>query len=259
LKQYLLTAGPTPVPERVLLALARPMLYHRAPAFTECLKETQEGLKWLFQTRQIVLQLAGSGTLAMEAAVSNFLRRGEKALVIRGGKFGERWAKITQAYGIETVTVDVEWGKGVDPLAVAAALDQDPGIRAVSTRLPPAEDHSRGRHIRNRPNAGSGSGVRLASSSARPSTVRVSAGSMIPSSHSRAVEWYGLPWCSYCSRIGALNACSASSDHASPRTASWSRFTVESTDAACSPPITEMRAFGHIQRKLGPKARPHMP
>jgi aspartate aminotransferase-like enzyme len=131
LKQYLLTAGPTPVPERVLLALARPMLYHRAPAFTECLKETQEGLKWLFQTRQIVLQLAGSGTLAMEAAVSNFLRRGEKALVVRGGKFGERWAKITQAYGIETVTVDVEWGKGVDPQAVAAALDQDPGIRAV--------------------------------------------------------------------------------------------------------------------------------
>jgi len=131
LKQYLLTAGPTPVPERVLLALARPMLYHRAPAFTECLKETQEGLKWLFQTRQIVLQLAGSGTLAMEAAVSNFLRTGDKALVIRGGKFGERWAKITQAFGIETVTVDVEWGKGVDPAAVAAALDKDPDIRAV--------------------------------------------------------------------------------------------------------------------------------
>jgi aspartate aminotransferase-like enzyme len=131
LKQYLLTAGPTPVPERVLLALARPMLYHRAPAFTECLKETQDGLRWLFQTRQIVLQLAGSGTLAMEAAVSNFLCRGEKALVIRGGKFGERWAKITRAYGIETVTVDVEWGKGVDPLAVAAALDRDAGIRAV--------------------------------------------------------------------------------------------------------------------------------
>jgi aspartate aminotransferase-like enzyme len=95
------------------------------------LKETQEGLKWLFQTRQIVLQLAGSGTLAMEAAVSNFLRQGEKALVIRGGKFGERWAKIIQAYGIETVTVDVEWGKGVDPAAVAAALDKDPAIRAV--------------------------------------------------------------------------------------------------------------------------------
>ena len=43
MKEYLLTAGPTPVPERVLLAMARPMLYHRAPAFTECLKETRRG------------------------------------------------------------------------------------------------------------------------------------------------------------------------------------------------------------------------
>jgi len=107
------------------------MLYHRAPAFTECLKETQDGLKWLFQTRQIVLQLAGSGTLAMEAAVSNFLRQGDKVLVIRGGKFGERWAKIAQAYGLEVVSIEVEWGKGVDPLVVAAALDKAPEIRAV--------------------------------------------------------------------------------------------------------------------------------
>jgi len=65
--------------------------------------------------------------------------------------------------------------------------------------------------MRNRPNRGSGNGVRLASSSAIASTVRVSAGSMIPSSHSRAVEWYGLPWCSYCSRMGARKACSAAS------------------------------------------------
>lgn len=111
--------------------MARPVLYHRAPAFTECFKETQEGLKWLFQTKQIVLQLAGSGTLAMEAAVCNFLRHGDKALVIRGGKFGERWGKIAQAYGIETVNVDVEWGKSVDPAVVAEALDRDPAIRAV--------------------------------------------------------------------------------------------------------------------------------
>src|SRR4051812_3900771 len=62
MKEYLLTAGPTPVPERVLLAMARPVLYHRAPAFTECLKEVQEGLRWLLQTKQLPLLLAGSGT-----------------------------------------------------------------------------------------------------------------------------------------------------------------------------------------------------
>jgi aspartate aminotransferase-like enzyme len=131
MKEYLLTAGPTPVPERVLLAMARPMLYHRAPAFAECLKEVQEGLRWVIQTKQLPLLLAGSGTVAMDAAVCNFLRTGDKAVVIRGGKFGERWGKICQAYGIECVFVDVEWGKGVDPKDVAEAIEKNPGVRAV--------------------------------------------------------------------------------------------------------------------------------
>jgi aspartate aminotransferase-like enzyme len=73
MKEYLMTAGPTPVPERILQAMSGPMLYHRAPAFTECLNETAEGLRWLFQTRSPVLQLAGSGTAAMDASVANFL------------------------------------------------------------------------------------------------------------------------------------------------------------------------------------------
>jgi len=131
MKEYLLTAGPTPVPERVLLAMARPMLYHRAPAFTECLKEAQDGLKWLIQTKQLPMVLAGSGTVGMDAAVCNFLRTGDKAIVIRGGKFGERWGKICQAYGIECVFLDVEWGKSVDPKAVAEAIEKNPGVRAV--------------------------------------------------------------------------------------------------------------------------------
>jgi len=131
MKEYLLTAGPTPVPERVLLAMARPMLYHRAPAFTECLREAQEGLKWLMQTKQLPLLLTGSGTIAMDASVCNFLRTGDKAVVIRGGKFGERWGKICEAYGITCVYVDVEWGKSVDAKAVAEAIDKNPGVRAV--------------------------------------------------------------------------------------------------------------------------------
>src|SRR5262245_38027565 len=131
MKEYLLTAGPTPVPERVLLAMARPMLYHRAPAFTECLREVQDGLRWLLQSKQLPLVLAGSGTVGMDAAVCNFLHTGDKAVVIRGGKFGERWGKICQAFGIECVFIDVEWGKSVDPKAVAEALEKNPGVRAV--------------------------------------------------------------------------------------------------------------------------------
>ena len=131
MKEYLLTAGPTPVPERVLLAMARPMLYHRAPAFTECLREVQDSLRWLMQTKQLPLVLGGSGTAGMDAAVCNFLKTGDKAVVVRGGKFGERWGKICQAYGVECVFIDVEWGKGVDPKAVAEALEKNPGVRAV--------------------------------------------------------------------------------------------------------------------------------
>lgn len=131
MKEYLLTAGPTPVPERVLLAMARPMLYHRSPGFTECLREVQEGLKWLLKTDQLPLIMTGSGTAAMDAAVSNFLRTGDKAIVIRGGKFGERWGRICQAYGIECVFIDVEWGKSVDAKVVAEALAKNPGVRAV--------------------------------------------------------------------------------------------------------------------------------
>jgi aspartate aminotransferase-like enzyme len=131
MKEYLLTAGPTPVPERVLLAMARPMLYHRSPSFTECLREVQEGLKWLLKTDQLPLLMTGSGTAAMDASVCNFLRSGDKAVVIRGGKFGERWGRICQAYGIDCVFIDVDWGKSVDAKVVAEALDKNPGVRAV--------------------------------------------------------------------------------------------------------------------------------
>src|SRR5205814_155840 len=71
LKQYLLTPGPTPVPERVMLAMAQPMVHHRMPAFIAIFDEAAKGLKWIFQTTQPVLMLAGSGTLAMEASVVN--------------------------------------------------------------------------------------------------------------------------------------------------------------------------------------------
>jgi aspartate aminotransferase-like enzyme len=131
LKQYLLTPGPTPVPERVMLAMARPIVHHRQPAFTAIFNEAAEGLKWIFQTQQPVLMLAGSGTLAMEAAIVNTMRRGEKALVVVGGKFGERWRNICKAYGIETVNLDVEWGQAIDPQRVKDALDRDDKITAV--------------------------------------------------------------------------------------------------------------------------------
>jgi len=130
-KIRLLTPGPTPVPERISLRMAQPILHHRSPEFEQVFARCREGLAWLFQTKQDVVQLASSGTGAMEASLVNFLRRGDEAIVIDAGKFGERWGKLAKSYGVNAVTLKVEWGSAVDPGAVKAALEEHPGARAV--------------------------------------------------------------------------------------------------------------------------------
>ncbi|MEW6489907.1 MAG: alanine--glyoxylate aminotransferase family protein [Thermodesulfobacteriota bacterium] len=130
-KTTLLAPGPTPVPPDTLLAMARPIIHHREPEFKPVFEACRKGLQYLFQTQRDVVILAASGTGAMEAAVTNFLRKGDKALFVNGGKFGERWGKILKAYGCKGVEIPVEWGQAVDPEAVRRALDADPEIRAV--------------------------------------------------------------------------------------------------------------------------------
>jgi len=131
-KKYLLFApGPSPIPPKVLLAMAEPIIHHRAPAYVSVLEEVREGLKYLFQTKNEVLIFASSGTGAMEGAVSNTLCAGDKALVVQGGKFGERWVQICSAYGVHAKIIHVEWGKAVDPDLIRRALEVEPAIKAV--------------------------------------------------------------------------------------------------------------------------------
>ena len=131
MRKRLFTPGPTPVPERVALAMARSIVHHRAPEFEELFVEVNEGLKYLFRTEKEVFTLTASGTGAMEAAVVNTLSRGDRALVIRGGKFGERWAEICEAHGVEVASLEVEWGYAVDPGEIAKALEGSPETKAV--------------------------------------------------------------------------------------------------------------------------------
>jgi aspartate aminotransferase-like enzyme len=130
-KTLLLTPGPTPVPEDVLEAMARPMIHHRHEPFRAVVEKVKEDLKYLFQTKNDVLILGSTGTGAMEGAVTNLLSRGDKAIVVQAGKFGERWTEICEAYGVQAIPVDVEWGMAVDPEQVRAALDKAPDARAV--------------------------------------------------------------------------------------------------------------------------------
>ena len=130
-KKYLLAPGPTPVPPEALLAMAMPIIHHRAPDFLPVLDSAKKGLQWLYQTKNDVLILCSTGTGGMDGAVSNFLSPGDDVLVINGGKFGERWTKICQAYGMKVEEVLVEWGYAAKPEAVEAALKKNPKIKAV--------------------------------------------------------------------------------------------------------------------------------
>ena len=131
IKQYLLSPGPTPIPNEVQLAMAQTMIHHRTPEFAVVLEKARQGLKTLFGTTNDVIILASSGTGAMEAAVTNLFSPEEKVIVVNGGKFGERWLRICRAFGLDVVEIKVEWGTAVEVSAVEQALQAHPGTKGV--------------------------------------------------------------------------------------------------------------------------------
>ncbi|NQT18800.1 MAG: alanine--glyoxylate aminotransferase family protein [Planctomycetes bacterium] len=134
-KEYLLAPGPTQVPPEVLLEMARPVFHHRTGEYRKLHEEVLAGLKAVFRTENDVFISSSSGTGAMEAAVANVLCPGDKALVVQGGKFGERWTELCEAFGAQPVVIEVEWGKAVDPEIIRKHLNDDPDIVAVYTTL----------------------------------------------------------------------------------------------------------------------------
>ncbi len=134
-KNYLFTPGPTPIPHDALLAMAQPIDYHRSEESTALILDVLEKLKHVFQTENDVLFLTSSGTGAMEGAVVNLLCRGDKVIVIRSGKFGERWSEICEAYGIDVIPIDVKWGDSVPPETVETQINENPDAKAVFATL----------------------------------------------------------------------------------------------------------------------------
>ncbi len=124
----LFTPGPVEMPSRVLRVLAWPQPHHRTSEFRAVLQRVTDGLRELHGTQGEVFVLAASGTGAMEAAVVNTMGRDDRALVVAGGKFGERWASILKAYGFAPEVVDVEWGESVRVAEIGRRLDANPGI-----------------------------------------------------------------------------------------------------------------------------------
>jgi aspartate aminotransferase-like enzyme len=131
IKHYLLSPGPTPIPNQIALAMSETMIHHRTPQFNQVFEEARQGLKKLFGTKNDVLMLASSGTGAMEAAVANLFSPGDKVLVINGGKFGERWLNISNAFGLNPIEMKVPWGQAAKVAEVEKQLKANPDLQGV--------------------------------------------------------------------------------------------------------------------------------
>jgi serine---pyruvate transaminase len=123
--------GPTALPPEVVAAGARPILYSRSADFVAIWEDVVERLKGVFQTTGEVLIFGASGTGAMSSAVANLAAPGERVLVASCGNFGVRWARICADEGVDALHLDGECGRPIDPAAVAAALEREPGIEVV--------------------------------------------------------------------------------------------------------------------------------
>lgn len=132
-KQLLMIPGPTPVPQSVLLAGAKPMINHRGPEFAALLAEVTAGLKRVFQTEHDVFILTASGTGGLEAAIVNVLSPGDLVLSVSIGVFGDRFATIAKTFGAKVESLNFEWGQAVDPekLRARLAADKKKDIKAV--------------------------------------------------------------------------------------------------------------------------------
>ena len=123
--------GPTPLPERVVRAMTRPMVDHRGPEFAEVLSEITSGAKRVFKTSNDLLLLTSSGTGGLESAVANLISPGDEVVCALCGNFGERFAALASGYGADVVRLEFEWGQPVDPDDLARVLAGHPKANVV--------------------------------------------------------------------------------------------------------------------------------
>jgi aspartate aminotransferase-like enzyme len=124
--EILMTPGPTPVPPSVLQAQGSPLVYHRGPGYGRLLREVTAGLRAMLETEGDVLVFTSSGTGGLESAVANLFSPGDRVVVPVAGYFGERFAKIAEAFGLDVRRIDYEWGRAASAEDLATALAEAP-------------------------------------------------------------------------------------------------------------------------------------
>ena len=121
-KMRLFTPGPTSVPEEVLLEMAKPVFHHRTQQYKDLFAKCNEMLKYVYQTKNPVLTIAGSGSAGAEMAMINTLPAGGSVLYLSNGKFAERWVKIGERNKWNSTVLKAEYGQAVPVSQVAEEL-----------------------------------------------------------------------------------------------------------------------------------------
>lgn len=131
-ERLLLGSGPSPVPEPVLHALARPTLGHLDPAFGEVMDEIGDLLRAAFVTdNEVAFPISGTGSAGMEAMVANLIEPGERVVCGVHGLFGERMADELARHGADVVRVEAQWGRAIDPQSLIDAVAAGPAPAAL--------------------------------------------------------------------------------------------------------------------------------
>jgi alanine-glyoxylate transaminase/serine-glyoxylate transaminase/serine-pyruvate transaminase len=121
--RVLMGPGPSDVPARVLQAMSAPCIGHLDPYFLALMDETQQLLRFLFQTEnELTIPVSGTGSAGMEACFVNLVEPGDEVVVCVNGVFGTRMTDIVGRLGAKLTRLDFEWGRAVDPEAVRSAI-----------------------------------------------------------------------------------------------------------------------------------------
>jgi alanine-glyoxylate transaminase/serine-glyoxylate transaminase/serine-pyruvate transaminase len=132
-RHFLQIPGPTPVPDRILRAMDRPIIDHRGPEFAALAKRALEGIKTIFKTSQPVIIYTATGTGAWEGALINTLSAGDRVLMVETGQFATLWKNMAQKLGLKPEFIPGDWRTGADPAVIEAKLKEDKAheIKAV--------------------------------------------------------------------------------------------------------------------------------
>src|SRR5713226_9997250 len=123
-KRLLLGPGPSPVDDRILAAMAAPVLGHLDPLFLRCMDDVQNLLRYVFETEnRVTIPISATGSAGMEAALVNVIEPGDEVVVCINGVFGERMRDIVERSGGKPVVVEAKWGEAFDPERIEAALN----------------------------------------------------------------------------------------------------------------------------------------